>query len=93
MPNLYKDQFKNVPFGNSIFQITTFGHGQETPERQYRNCLLQLDKYLIDNVEEKKEKCLWEFLLELANWRYYIVNIVKNSAKGKETFQDVKNYQ
>ena len=42
----YKDQFKNVPFGNSIFQITTFGHGQETTERQYRNCLLQLDKKL-----------------------------------------------
>lgn len=44
--NKYKDQFKNVPFGNSIFQITAFGHGQETPERQYRNCLLQLDKKL-----------------------------------------------
>lgn len=39
-----KAQFKNVPFGDSVFQINKFNRGQETPERLYRNCLLQLDK-------------------------------------------------
>lgn len=39
-----KTQFKNVPFGESVFQINKFNRGQETPERLYRNCLLQLDK-------------------------------------------------
>ncbi|QGH73443.1 MAG: hypothetical protein [Podoviridae sp. cty5g4] len=39
-----KTQFKNVPFGESMFQIKAFNRGQETPERLYRNCLLQLDK-------------------------------------------------
>lgn len=39
-----KAQFKNVPFGDSVYQINKFNRGQETPERLYRNCLLQLDK-------------------------------------------------
>lgn len=39
-----KAQFKNVPFGDSMFQINKFNRGQETPARLYRNCLLQLDK-------------------------------------------------
>ena len=33
---------KNVPFGNSVFQIEHFSRGAETPTRTYRNCLLQL---------------------------------------------------
>ncbi len=36
------ENFKNVPFGNSVFQIKHFTDGQETPERRYRHCLLQL---------------------------------------------------
>jgi len=31
-----------TPFGNSMFQITNFTAGQETPERRYRHCSLQL---------------------------------------------------
>ena len=40
------DMFKNVPFGNSIFQIQHFTDGKETPQRRYRYCLLQLDQKL-----------------------------------------------
>lgn len=36
------DVFKNVPFGNSVFQIQNFTAGKETPQRRYRHCLLQL---------------------------------------------------
>lgn len=39
-----KEKMKNVPFGNSIFQIEHFSRGNETPERAYRNCLLQLNQ-------------------------------------------------
>lgn len=35
-------EFKDVPFGNSVFQITNFTDGKETPERRYRHLLLQL---------------------------------------------------
>ena len=38
----YKSKMKNVPFGNSVFQIEHFSRGAETPTRTYRNCLLQL---------------------------------------------------
>ncbi len=38
----YKEDFRNVPFGNSVFQITNFTDGQESPARRYRHCLLQL---------------------------------------------------
>lgn len=41
-----KEKMKNVPFGNSIFQIEHFSRGLETPERAYRNCLLQLNQKL-----------------------------------------------
>ena len=34
----------NIPFGMSQYQIKTFVNSQETPERKYRNCLLQLDQ-------------------------------------------------
>ena len=40
------DMFKNVPFGNSIFQIQHFTDGKETLQRRYRHCLLQLDQKL-----------------------------------------------
>ena len=38
-----KDKMNNVPFGMSQFQIQNFVANQETPERIYRNVLLQLD--------------------------------------------------
>ena len=37
-------KFRSVPFGMSVFQIEHFNRGQETPERLYRNCLLQLSQ-------------------------------------------------
>lgn len=40
------DMFKNVPFGNSVFQIMNFTAGKETPQRRYRHCLLQLNQKL-----------------------------------------------
>ncbi len=39
-----KDKIKNVPFGNSQFQIQNFIANQESPERTYRNVLLQLNQ-------------------------------------------------
>lgn len=44
--DMYKEQMRNVPFNNSVFQILQFSRGQETPERTYRNCLLQLNQKL-----------------------------------------------
>lgn len=41
-----KEKMKHIPFGNSIFQIEHFSRGLETPERTYRNCLLQLNQKL-----------------------------------------------
>ncbi len=35
-------EFRNVPFGNSVFQILNFTDGKESPARRYRHCLLQL---------------------------------------------------
>ena len=40
------EQFKSVPFGNSVFQIMNFTAGKETPQRRYRHCLLQLSQKL-----------------------------------------------
>ena len=37
------EKFKNVPFGNSVFQIQNFIANQDTPQRSYRHVLLQLD--------------------------------------------------
>ena len=37
-------KMRSVPFGMSVYQIETFNRGQETPERLYRNCLLQLNQ-------------------------------------------------
>ena len=39
-----QDKMRTVPFGMSVFQIKNFNRGQETPERLYRNCLLQLNQ-------------------------------------------------
>ncbi len=36
--------YNEIPFGMSQYQIKTFVNSQETPERQYRNCLLQLSQ-------------------------------------------------
>lgn len=41
-----KEKMKNVPFGNSQFQIINFISNQATPERTYRNVLLQLNQKL-----------------------------------------------
>ena len=35
---------RSVPFGMSVYQIEKFNRGMETPERLYRNCLLQLNQ-------------------------------------------------
>jgi len=37
-----REKMKNVPFGNSVFQIQHFISNDHTPERNYRNALLQL---------------------------------------------------
>ena len=37
------EKMKEVPFGNSAFQIIHFTAKHETPERSYRSILLQLD--------------------------------------------------
>lgn len=41
-----KKQMREVPFGNSLYQIENFTAGKETPERRKRNLLLQIDKKL-----------------------------------------------
>lgn len=38
-----REKMKNVPFGNSVFQIQHFISNDHTPERNYRNALLQLN--------------------------------------------------
>jgi len=38
-----KEKMKQVPFGNSCFQIQNFIGNQESTERSYRHILLQLD--------------------------------------------------
>lgn len=38
-----KEKLRQVPFGNSVFQIQNFIANAETPERVYRNTLLQYD--------------------------------------------------
>ena len=81
--NTYKNQFKNVPFGNSIFQITTFGHGQETPERQYRNCLLQLDKKLKALQECKFRRVRLE--IDIEELRDKFIN--ENNVYGKRRIE------
>lgn len=50
-----KQLMDNVPFGNSEFQIKQFVSSQETPERKYRNALLQA-KSKIQALEETKYK-------------------------------------
>lgn len=42
--NDLKEKMRDVPFGNSKFQILHFIAQEETPERVYRNCLLQLNQ-------------------------------------------------
>ena len=38
-----KEKMRQVPFGNSAFQIMKFTTNHDTPERSYRNILIQLD--------------------------------------------------
>ena len=40
---IINEKMKEVPFGNSAFQIIHFTAKHETPERSYRSILLQLD--------------------------------------------------
>lgn len=40
-----QEQMRQVPFGNSVYQITRFNK-KETPERNYRHLLLQLSQKL-----------------------------------------------
>lgn len=39
-----KDKMRHVPFGNSDFQNRHFTNGQESPERRFRHCLLQINQ-------------------------------------------------
>lgn len=41
-----QEQMRQVPFGNSVYQITRFNK-KETPERYYRHLLLQLSQKLM----------------------------------------------
>lgn len=41
------EECRNVPFGNSKFQIECFIAGGQAPERLYRNCLLQFDQKML----------------------------------------------
>lgn len=41
-----KEKMRQVPFGNSAFQIMKFTTNHESPERSYRNILIQLDSKL-----------------------------------------------
>lgn len=55
-----QEYMREVPFGNSIFQINHFTHGDETPERKVRNCLLQINQKLCALQECKYERDLME---------------------------------
>lgn len=57
-------QMRNVPFGTSVFQIKKFNRGQETPERLYRNCLLQLNQKLMALKECQFRRQRYEIDLE-----------------------------
>ena len=57
-------QMRNVPFGMSVFQIKSFNRGQETPERLYRNCLLQLNQKLMALKECQFRRQRYEIDLE-----------------------------
>lgn len=46
-----QEKMKNVPFGNSVFQIQSFVANEYTPERNYRNVLLQISQK-INAMEE-----------------------------------------
>lgn len=50
-----KELMDEIPFGNSEFQIKHFVNSQETPERKFRNALLQA-KSKIQALEETKYK-------------------------------------
>lgn len=44
--NEIRKYMREVPFGNSVFQIKKFTPGEETPERRVRNNLLQIHQKL-----------------------------------------------
>ena len=68
---------KQVPFGNSVFQIMNFITSEETPERVYRKVLLQLDQ---------KEKAMKECYFRRKRREVDIEEIVKKleTASGFE---------
>ena len=55
-----KEQMRNVPFGQSCFQIRAFSRGSETQERSYRNCLLQINQKLraLKECEFRRDRLL-----------------------------------
>jgi hypothetical protein len=55
---------RNVPFGMSVFQIEKFNRGMETPERLYRNCLLQLNQKMRALKECEFRRTRYEIDLE-----------------------------
>lgn len=69
--------YRNVPFGNSVFQIENFTAGKESPQRRYRHCLLQLNQ---------KYNTLKE--CEFRHKRYDVdINELKNKLKKVQGFE------
>lgn len=54
-----KKQMREVPFGNSLYQIENFTAGKETPERRRRNLLLQIDKKIqaLSECSFRRRRC------------------------------------
>jgi len=65
---------RNVPFGMSVYQIEKFNRGQETPERLYRNCLLQLNQKIRALKECEFRRKRYEIDLEEINEKLKMVN-------------------
>ena len=68
---------KQVPFGNSVFQIMNFIASEESPERIYRKVLLQLDQ---------KEKAMKECYFRRKRREVDIEEIVKKLETAEEGF-------
>lgn len=69
---------KQVPFGNSVFQIMNFIASEESPERVYRKVLLQLDQ---------KEKAMKECYFRRKRREVDIEEIVKKLETVPEGFE------
>ena len=66
-----------APFGNSMFQITNFTAGQETPERRQRHCSLQL---------YQKEKALKECEFRRRRTKIDLEEILEELENNKHSY-------